>query len=791
MQNEDFKEIKSSTKKNKLKREDIVKIAISTKSIHIKKDIIEQAEKYGLKFYDIYRIAMSTNDLELKEKAIINALRNRRLEGYSIANNVYINKIVAGTNDLEFIKKIISKPETYGIDISDIVVIVYSTNDKELTEDVINNANTYGLDKEWVLEIINKTTNFDLKEKVIANAKKYKLNKRDIVNIVEKTKNIEFTKKIIYNAERYHLNDRDKIQIAMSSKDEELIKKVMTDTKPENYKLIRNKVNDYRSNYGYNSLNMDFIKSNLQLFLKIENATDKENKLLEMYEKNNDILKVKSFDILDEKFLNKLGEEKVNLISCYNNITEKITKLNDKELEFLNNCLNLYLEITKGEEWVEIANAILKNISEYKELIENISDHTEVNMNKVMQIIIHPNTYKIKTIEAVNDFQKLKLKRCEKLINGHIKDKKEAVIQKIFGISLGEAEAEVRKFGNSIEEIEDEELKVYIKSIKEIVELKEPNLLVDLFHNVKSVENVNKILIERMLKNEYGKMYNQGLFDIKTAKKSEEYPNTYEAGTDFKMIMTSVAPYVESQVQPGNYYEDWNRPSLWSQFFCASYIRNDMLGHADVPHVCYGFSEMSDDALIMSGTADIYSENDFVAKSENEEYYCSPDMQINKTIDLNEMDFRRIQNGKRKQPDYIIVFKENGQIKNIENAQKASKEFGGLPIVIIDVNKCLESEKQKVEELYKEYKKSQNPNVREELYQKLRNNRVTNSSFCEEIYGEIYYELQLDEVVNEKDLETIYQQIDATERKEESGKMQKIYKEIKTTLKEEEKGGRE
>lgn len=54
-----------------------------------------------------------------------------------------------------------------------------------------------------------------------------------------------------------------------------------------------------------------------------------------------------------------------------------------------------------------------------------------------------------------------------------------------------------------------------------------------------------------------------------------------------------------------------------------------------------------------------------------------------------EMDYRRIQGGVKKQPDYIVAFKRNGKIANIEEIIKASKNWeGNLPIVIVDVDEC-------------------------------------------------------------------------------------------------------
>lgn len=82
---------------------------------------------------------------------------------------------------------------------------------------------------------------------------------------------------------------------------------------------------------------------------------------------------------------------------------------------------------------------------------------------------------------------------------------------------------------------------------------------------------------------------------------------------------------------------------------------------------------MTSDSLAMSGITDMASESEsgFVSAADNRDRYYSPENQINKTEDYNEMDFYRIQNGERKQPDYIIVFRENGEVKNMEEAKKA------------------------------------------------------------------------------------------------------------------------
>lgn len=171
---------------------------------------------------------------------------------------------------------------------------------------------------------------------------------------------------------------------------------------------------------------------------------------------------------------------------------------------------------------------------------------------------------------------------------------------------------------------------------------------------------------------------------------------------------------------------------------------------------------------------------------------------VNKTEEYNEMDFYRIQNGQRKQPDYIIVFRENNKIKYMDKAKMAQEQWGGLPIVIIDKDKCLESERQKVEEMKQRYEAG-DKSLAGEIYQKVRNNRVTRENFCSEmdleklreesetqekqteevqtrkikVQSQIYEEKN-EEQVGIGDLEENYDQVTPLERKNEISKIRRI-----------------
>lgn len=70
----------------------------------------------------------------------------------------------------------------------------------------------------------------------------------------------------------------------------------------------------------------------------------------------------------------------------------------------------------------------------------------------------------------------------------------------------------------------------------------------------------------------------------------------------------------------------------------------------------------------------------------------------------NEIDIKREINGKKQIPNYIIAFKVNGKINNMEEAIKAAKDWNKeIPIVVIDVDKSLKKGIESINKAAKEY----------------------------------------------------------------------------------------
>lgn len=484
----------------------------------------------------------------------------------------------------------------------------------------------------------------------------------------------------------------------------------------------------------------ELVRENFDKSLEIIGMSDKKELILELAETNDDIYMVTP-RILEDKYVESFGKSKINLIASYPKVLERVLEIGDsengnKKIRLIAKCIEEFQKENENtDEWTPYASRVFDNIETYNDLIANLDldKLTTEQLSSLTNLLLHKNIYNIKNLEQVDNVKKIEMEQCERDIKSDdIEDKKQAVLVSKLGLTTEEAKILIQKFGEDIDKVKDEDLRYCVKSVKIILDMTSEDdkaVLEEMYENVEPVVHRNPMKLERMLKTEYGKMYKDGLFRVEQSDRMDG--DLFVAGSNFKMMITSVDPFCRNN--PENYYIDWNRRSLGSQHFCASYIRNDMLGTTHIPHICYGFNEMADDALMLAGCQDIYSTaSNFVSSALHDEVYYTPDTQIDKTDGYNEMCFRRIQNGEKKQPDYIVVFAVNGWIDNLDEAYKASEQFmederfpNGLPIVVIDVNECLEAEREKLEEMLVDFHTNSTKEQAEKILLKVHNNQVT------------------------------------------------------------------
>ena len=311
------------------------------------------------------------------------------------------------------------------------------------------------------------------------------------------------------------------------------------------------------------------------------------------------------------------------------------------------------------------------------------------------------------------------------------------------------AEKLLQEYGNNVENIENERLRDFIERL---IAKDDSIIISDCLKNIaEKVEPIpeehrlNTISLAKQLKKEYMKLYLPTLLSADDCQSSQLEENIYELPVDsngdvkkFNILLTSLGAFRGIPNINENYYDKWNRKNITSLHFCASYIGRQMLSLAPIPDICYGFNTINEDSLLLSSNADIGSSDDKMASTYmGETKYYNPEHQIDYsqngggscTCVRNEMDIRRTVGNKKIQPDYIVVFRTNGIIKNMDKAKKAQQDFKkagiNLPIIIVDRNKCLEAEKREIDKMKEEYKKNPSKELQKKINTKIKTNNHT------------------------------------------------------------------
>ncbi len=747
--------------------------------------ILENPSRYGISREDMIY-------LHFPEETLKGIIKDPLKYNISFADlSIYIEEGMQ-----EYTKELIYSDE---IDSSLKATLLMAIMDDDFIIHCIENNEKIGLKSYEIVDIVEmKNLNADVVKKFVDDKEKIGLDNKAIIQLINDTQDEKYIKKCIQNKDKFGFSDIEVLDLFRDDNDK------IEYLKEKNSKEL---MQEYRK-----KADIDFIYNNREVFFQIEGINDFQKQvLLDMYEKNNDVIRV-DFRLCDERIVNVLGKDKVNQLACYPAVADVIINMNDIELTVFQKCIDNYMQNDKNGEWTVFANNFLKNIDSCKELINSIDNISEINIDNLTNIILSGNRFDIRK-DQVNDYPIIKARKCDELIKSDdLKDKKTALLYKAFDFGIHTAKVILEKYGNEIDMIEDTYLKNYLESIEGVLNSTSSDVIENIYNKINTVNLRNRLEIERRLKNDFAKKYNDGLFVVEDAieQDMEKFEEIVEnsikyymgdderqvildkmknckivnASMDFKMIVTSIAPFVYNS--PQNFKKDWNRPAIGSQHFCTNYIRNDMIGIAPIPHVMYGFSNMSQDSLVLSGPTDVWSSGIALeSTASHDEIYYTPDQQINRTIcrgdsTYNEMDWKRIQNGAKKQPDYIVVFKKDNIIKNIPDIIKCVEDWNyELPIVVVDVDEILINEKGKVNELIEAYKKEPTKELAKKIYNSINNNRKTTSRFSiKEFCGNENieeYKQQFENKVTERDLQSIDANVSDAERKSEYSKLRSLF----------------
>lgn len=534
-----------------------------------------------------------------------------------------------------------------------------------------------------------------------------------------------------------------------------------------------------RISIAQKGMNFDIVKEEMKKL----NIESKQKKKLSTITKNNDEwYETLNFEILDEKydFLNDI----LDLIITDIDIQQRLISLDDKELNLFK---LLYSKLKENTSYMipyisrilmsikRTPFAIGQSLSNYKgdplssrsemfkyfsNLIadENILDADEIEK---LLFLFSNNMFDL-VVTNYNDFKTLESylqNYADKLFDSNdLIDIKNALLIRSYGISYDYAVALMKKYKISNINVTEKNY-MYLTMLESIIRIVSENditLLKQSYNEIKEnfdfkMDYMTTTLLESGLRKIYAKQLNDSTYKPNTLYGEYNGVKFFDAGTNFKMIVTSVGAYQSKFEENLNYKNYWNSKKIRSHGNCCSLIANNNLSTAKISNVCFGFTSFNENMLLISGAFDLnstplsrkfntFDENAYVS-------FMSPDDLINNTrTDYNELVFERrdlSSNPKfyKKNPDYIVYFEEfddmditsitdadtiqllQEQQRILQESMKAASEFN-IPIVKVNREKCAKNSIETINKLLDKYAKRFDPILINKIIVEFENNRI-------------------------------------------------------------------
>lgn len=422
--------------------------------------------------------------------------------------------------------------------------------------------------------------------------------------------------------------------------------------------------------------------------------------LVEYSKKNKDIFDTFIANMLKDNIFNISKHHYERII---NDIEPQIalTNLNEKSLEVLNLIFNRFNY--KDYDVSFVLNAIINNINNFSELIENlqISELDNITLDALVSVLQYSsNSKQIKTIDDLKNFINIKQQNYKTdRVSGDLTKSKENICQYMFNISLEHAKSINKHYcykkGYNRECILEElklselppELFNLLNMIHKIVEADSFEVLDSYFFNCPA-QSVYKspIHLETFLRNQYSQIMSNSLYKPDAPVKQENgMPDKILKSTEYNgknvnvcipresfNFLVHCVDTCNSDKIDQNYQRDWEgRPQIQDHFVACSYIDEKSIFSIRAGDVItYGFSNLEGGALSVMGDCDIdsigvysrkYSAAEDFMKQGGNCNFLVPSMLLEFTGDrYNEVVIERRNisektNFFKRTPDYIIM----------------------------------------------------------------------------------------------------------------------------------------
>ncbi len=584
----------------------------------------------------------------------------------------------------------------------------------------------------------------------------------------------------------------------------------------ENAKNGKYKISDIeamlKTNISSKFINSDFFKEMSKELCKVINIdVDFFNyHITRALRTNDEILQTMRLEFLGpryHKLYEKNGYEKLYVLAMYPNIQDTIIKignptredgtidieLGDKKLELLARMLeksNISKNDKEHKEWTIYYNQILKSFEKHPELYNYMANHiSELDDSLLEKLVTHSlgkHQFEIKTIDDLKNYEEIRNKWIEASLESSVPSiVKGAVLEKIFGMSYETADKLYKSYIQGIKrspEMFPKDIVAFYSTLDIILKEDNLDLLKKTAQKVRRKEQISEIDIvhfRTMLRSLYVERFNETLYTTEGKTEDEVYSGVKmfkAAGKNgekpFNISLHALGAY--SDFDPVgddfSFRDDWNRPKMSIHGICTSYVGNNNLGVANIKYTVLGFTGYEEEALLLSGPEDIYSNNHTFSIIEDEDRkstHVMPKDMIDMTRHThNEMVFERRAGNLKRQPSYIVLvcddydrlkkeyeselkkgrykIKEDERLEGEKESDlmyfaiKAAKDFG-VPIVVVEREKIAKHEHQVIQSRLNEFIKDEKLNREEiqgyfhDIITNLENNHAGNRDYHENI----------------------------------------------------------
>jgi len=540
-----------------------------------------------------------------------------------------------------------------------------------------------------------------------------------------------------------------------------------------------------------------------ELIKELNLSEEQQELYLKLKDKNIDINETINFEILSPKYsflgnmldmitTDRLIQEQIlslsdEMLELFKILYNRLESLSDYNVPYITKILRKIGYVTPESHWMNNFHYYDELNKELETLIKEGYQFTEKEIDTLLFLYNNNIQFAVRNMEEVINFgqegTQVQIDMVDIIEQQRTNEKKDivkikiALLLKTYGVGFNEAQEILQKYDLTKLELTEENKDLFemYKAILQIVNESNPDILISIYDAFSKQMNphfdfMRTTTFENNLRKEFAKSLNREVF------KTDNRPYTlidgiqvYDAGLDFKMIVTAIGAYQSDFKDQDNYSKYWNSSTIRSHGNCCSLIGNNNLSMAKVKNIILGFSTMNDNMLLLSGDKDLNSTPDSRKFNTTENSRCniftSGDELLDSTRgDYNELVYERrdlSSNPKfyKKNPDYIVFIEEYedidkyielysnkkwGRISNYtleyllkqkqeqehlwQETLKAAKDFD-IPIVRINREKCAKNEIQKIDDMVTEFEQTKNPEIISKIITQFHNNRFGNKNY--------------------------------------------------------------